>query len=448
MNNSDATGTARTCLVIMNNIYRLFFLAVAYGLSAVSAQDGENGCVLPAYPPHGNYTVDGRPEAVPGQTYDFVSLTVTCDPGYGVVGSNSTYCYSRNVWQPMPQCIRFCRLTPHPSVKYYCKITGEGVVSGIRECRELEPHGTVVVPECNRPVYYFSGVLPNMHCVEGTWDYIAVCQTDCGTSTPRGEPLIYNGERTPRGELPWHAGIYDKTYRPYMQFCGGSLISTKVLVSAAHCFWREGQGQQEPASYSVALGKIYRLWDDAMVRGAHKSDVEEIKIPDTYSGEERYFQDDIALVFMSTPVVYTTYIRPVCVDFGAEFDKEQLRSTNKGTITGWGRTSEDGVASQVLQTAEMPYVDKEKCIADVAADFKLFITVDKLCAGNMNGTGAGVCTGDSGGGLVFPSAERGTRRYYLRGVASAAPRNEHACNVQHTLPLHTSCPTPHLLKIT
>ncbi|KAI8426943.1 hypothetical protein MSG28_014612 [Choristoneura fumiferana] len=109
----------------------------------------EHGCVLPAYPPHGTYTVDGRPEAVPGQTYDFVSLTVTCDPG----------------------------LTPHPSVKYYCKITGDGLVSGIRECRELEPHGTVVVPECNRPVYYFSSDLPNMHCVEGTWDYIAVCQT-------------------------------------------------------------------------------------------------------------------------------------------------------------------------------------------------------------------------------------------------------------------------------
>ncbi|XP_073964090.1 uncharacterized protein [Choristoneura fumiferana] len=128
----------------MNNIYRLFFLAVAYGLSAVSAQDGENGCVLPAYPPHGTYTADGRPEAVPGQTYDFVSLTVTCDPGHGVVGSNATYCYSRNVWQPMPQCIH------------------------------------------------------------------------CGTSTPRGEPLIYNGERTPRGELPW---LQASTTRPSVPTC-------------------------------------------------------------------------------------------------------------------------------------------------------------------------------------------------------------------------------------
>ncbi|XP_073964065.1 serine protease 27-like isoform X3 [Choristoneura fumiferana] len=405
-----------------------------YELPASAGQSGENGCVLPAYPPHGNYTVDGRPEAVPGQTYDFVSLTVTCDPGYGVVGSNATYCSSRNVWrQPMPQCIRFCRLTPHPSVKYYCKITGDGVVSGIRVCRELEPHGTVVVPECNRPVYYFSGVLLDMHCVDGVWDHIGICQPDCGTPTPRAEPLIYNGERTQRGELPWHAGIYIKDFTPYMLICSGSLISTKVLVSAAQCFRSAREEPLVASRYAVALGKIYRPWNHTMELGPHKSDVEEIKIPATYAGEESHFQADIALVFMSTPVVYTTYIRPVCVDFGAEFDKEQLRSTNKGTITGWGLTSEDDVGrgSPVLQTAEMPYVDTEKCIADMPSDFRRFITVDKLCAGTVNGTGAGVCRGDSGGGLVFPNVERGIQRYYLRGVLSVAPRNEHRCNV-HT----------------
>ncbi|KAI8426721.1 hypothetical protein MSG28_014423 [Choristoneura fumiferana] len=114
------------------------------------------GCVLPAYPPHGTYTVYNKPAAVPGQVYDFAGLTVTCDPGYGVVGSNTTYCFGGNSWpQPMPQC------TPGPRV-----------------CNELEPHGTEVVPECNRLFYYPGSVLLNMHCVDGTWDHVAVCQPD------------------------------------------------------------------------------------------------------------------------------------------------------------------------------------------------------------------------------------------------------------------------------
>ncbi|KAI8426728.1 hypothetical protein MSG28_014430 [Choristoneura fumiferana] len=162
------------------------------------------GCVLPAYPPHGTYTVYNKPEAVPGQVYDFAGLTVTCDPGYGVVGSNTMYCLGGNSWlQPMPQCTRFCRLMPDPSIKYHCKITGDDVESGTRVCHELEPHGTEVVPELRKP-------------------------------TPIADILITNGTRAKHGELPWHAGVYDKTSSPYLQICGGSLISTRVIISGKY----------------------------------------------------------------------------------------------------------------------------------------------------------------------------------------------------------------------
>ncbi|XP_073963853.1 transmembrane protease serine 12-like isoform X1 [Choristoneura fumiferana] len=405
------------------------YLFTVCGLAAGALQSETGGCVLPEYPPHGIYTVHNKAVAAPGQVYDSAILMVTCDPGYGVVGSNFTYCFGRNVWQqPMPQCTRFCRLTPHPSINYYCKITGDGVVSGTRACHELEPHGTEVVPECNRPVYYSSSVLLNMRCVDGTWDHVAVCQPDCGTPTAVGQPLVFNGTRTKRGELPWHAGVYDKTFTPFMQICGGSLISTRVVISAAHCFWMDREGLQPASKYAIALGKIYRQWEKAMDTETHKSDVSEIKIPVRYLGEAGHYQEDIALVFMSTPVIYRTYIRPVCIDFSPEFDKNQLQNSNSGRISGWGLTSADGSASPVLWTAELPYVDVEKCIAEVPYAFRPYITSDKFCAGIKNGTG--VCRGDSGGGLAFPSVERGVQRYYLRGVVAPAPYDlVHKCNV-------------------
>ncbi|XP_073964328.1 uncharacterized protein [Choristoneura fumiferana] len=87
---------------------------------------------------------------------------------------------------------------PDPSVNYYCKVTGDGIVSGTRACHELEPHGTEVVPECNRPFYYSSSVLLNMHCVDGSWDHVAVCQPDSGTPTPIADILIISGTREAR----------------------------------------------------------------------------------------------------------------------------------------------------------------------------------------------------------------------------------------------------------
>ncbi|KAI8426714.1 hypothetical protein MSG28_014420 [Choristoneura fumiferana] len=159
-------------------------------------------------------------------------------------------------------------------------------------------------------------------------------RVNCGTPTPIANRLIINGKRTKHGELPWHAGVYDKTFTPYKQICGGSLISTRVIISAAHCFWKT-ERQEAASTYAVALGKIYRPWDEARDTGAHKSDVSEIKIPVRYLGEAGHYQADIALVFMSTPVVYRTYIRPICMDFNEEFDRNQLQNTNSGKQKGF-----------------------------------------------------------------------------------------------------------------
>ena len=51
----------------------------------------------------------------------------------------------------------------------------------------------------------------------------------CGTSVPHGR--IVNGDKTRAGVYPWTVGIQfgDKLY------CGGSIISNRFIVTAAHC---------------------------------------------------------------------------------------------------------------------------------------------------------------------------------------------------------------------
>ncbi|KOB68747.1 Hemolymph protein 14 [Operophtera brumata] len=84
--------------------------------------------------------------------------------------------------------------------------------------------------------------------------------------------MVVGGERVKRGELPWHAGIYRKNVTSYEQICGGSLISKRVVISAAHCFWTDLEKQLPASQFAVAVGKLYRPWDDT-VDQAQKSDV-------------------------------------------------------------------------------------------------------------------------------------------------------------------------------
>ena len=51
----------------------------------------------------------------------------------------------------------------------------------------------------------------------------------CGTSVPHGR--IVNGDKSSPGVYPWTVGIQfgDKLY------CGGSIISNRFVVTAAHC---------------------------------------------------------------------------------------------------------------------------------------------------------------------------------------------------------------------
>ncbi|CAK1556053.1 unnamed protein product [Leptosia nina] len=270
---------------------------------------------------------------------------------------------------------------------------------------------------------------PLMRCIEGSWDTIAICQPECGRVTPEGVELVIGGLPAKRGELPWHTGIYSKRFTPFKQICGGSLVSNTVVISAAHCFWEDLTKKQSPEKYAVAIGKLYRPWNDKMDKDSQKSDIKSIEIPTRFQGSAANFQEDIALLILTTAIEYKTYVRPVCLSFDYNFDKRQLSPGKLGKIAGWGLTGVNGNPSPTLQVVRLPYVDLNRCIAESPAGFREFISSDKFCAGYTNGTT--LCKGDSGGGLAFPDWEMGVERYYLRGIVSTAPNNEDLCNA-HT----------------
>ncbi|XP_041968433.1 uncharacterized protein LOC121725497 [Aricia agestis] len=392
----------------------------------------EGNCILPPYPLHGTYTVGGNTKARPGDAYSSVLLNYSCSAGYGLdVENGQMYC-QEGTWYggDFPKCVHLCRLNQHESVTYRCLISGSRGEEGTRNCNPYEPVGTVVRVECKKPNYYSPVSLTLMRCLEGGFDTYPICAPECGRLTPNGTELIIDGVDAQRGEIPWHVGIYRTTKSSYEQICGGSLVSNTIVISAAHCFWKDVEKKLPASRFAVAVGKLYRPWDYPGDPDAQKSQVSEIRIPPKFLGSATNFQDDIAILILKTAIRYETYVRPVCLDFEYQFDKRQLQEGKLGKVAGWGLTGANGKPSMALQVAQIPFVSIETCLENSPSGFREFITSDKICAGYLNGTA--LCKGDSGGGLAFPETEKGIERYYLRGIVSTAPRNNDQCT-QYTL---------------
>ncbi|KAJ1522497.1 hypothetical protein ONE63_001687 [Megalurothrips usitatus] len=228
----------------------------------------------------------------------------------------------------------------------------------------------------------------------------------CGRPTGKPTALIRGGEKvTSAADFPWHVAIYDVTIN-MEQVCGGSLISTKFFISAAHCF-HDQEKPLPPTRYIAAFARTKRR---AEVNEPN-SQYREIKMIhfQRYEGKKLNYANDIALVELSAAVDVTAWTLPVCVDWAG--DQPQLDSGKLGMVVGYGSQPER--PSDDLRFAMLPYVDKEICRKAVPDALAIFNDQpDKFCVGAVDGKT--VSKGDSGGGMAFAS----DRQWFLRGVLS------------------------------
>jgi len=135
---------------------------------------------------------------------------------------------------------------------------------------------------------------------------------------------IIGGKEVVYGTVPWQAYIPQKG----RMFCGGVLVNSQFLLSAAHCFHLRYSSR--PSSLYVYLGK-HKLY--GYDNGMRRFKVAEIRIHplfDTGSGN-----NDIAILKLISPVIYSTYIRPACLPQTSI----SIYDGRKAWISGWGATS-------------------------------------------------------------------------------------------------------------
>ncbi|XP_041515031.1 serine protease 48 [Microtus oregoni] len=204
-------------------------------------------------------------------------------------------------------------------------------------------------------------------------------QSVCGRPVYSGR--IVGGQPAALGRWPWQVSLqYDQTH-----VCGGSLVSERWVVTAAHCIKKE----QFISLYSVRLGSI------ASSKGKEYYVSKIITYPKNH-GVNR----DIALLRLSCKVTFTALILPICLP---SVSKQQLPLPASCWVTGWGMTQE-GLYPSTLHEVEVPLISNEGCeqlynpIGSFIPELESVIKEDEFCAGDIQ-TNKDSCKGDSGGPL-------------------------------------------------
>lgn len=198
----------------------------------------------------------------------------------------------------------------------------------------------------------------------------------------KAEPRIIGGQETTRN-VPWVTGLIlasqSDVYRGL--FCGGSLIATNWVATAAHCVENE-----LPDDLDVVVG-VHDLERDLANGVGQRLGVKRIVVHPQWNPVNSDF--DIALLELQQAASYP----PILVYSGQDalVDREAL-------ILGWGKTRPRArTVSPVLMEATVPIIANAVCATALAPET---ITNNMLCAGYAEG-GTDTCQGDSGGPLVI-----------------------------------------------
>merc|ERR1711936_1483945 len=210
----------------------------------------------------------------------------------------------------------------------------------------------------------------------------------CGQAKPVTK--IVGGVSTEANEYPWQVGLFHSRSSS-TPFCGGSLISSQEVLTAAHCGTNIGW---------VVLGEHDLTKED----GEQKVRVCSTTLHPQYN--QGKIDNDFAILRLCSPVSFSRDVSTVCLPSSSNnYDNVQA------IASGWGTLSSGGRQPSILMEVSLDTMSNRECKNNNNYSGQQ-ITANMICAGRA---GKDACQGDSGGPLVTRENNGG---FSLIGVVS------------------------------
>jgi len=226
---------------------------------------------------------------------------------------------------------------------------------------------------------------------------MVLLQTPELSAGPSGN-RINNGPDARKNAFPWMVRLVSmigllQGLPQGFQLCGGTLLNSNVVLSAAHCTFR---GKMGPPIHAQMM-KVH-LGDHDTKRheyGEQNAGVIDYRVHPHYNHYNQDADNDFSLLFLDRNIVFSKTISSACLPNPSKNYENILV-----TAAGWG-IDETGNTPNILQQVDLKTMSNRHCNYKWGGGLRL--TKNMICA---DGHYKGTCSGDSGGPLMVKGREK------------------------------------------